>query len=239
MKLIGMLDSPFVRRVAVTLAARDIPFEHESISVFREMERFGAVNPLFKSPSLVADDGTILMESSVILHWIEGISGVPLLPDDPASRTRAARRVALGLVAAEKAVQIEYERKRPEHERTASWQERIAGQVATAWEAIEDGARRRSRSAGARRHHDRRGLGVRAVRDPGPCPAGALPETVRLCGRRRGAATLQALPGRRIADILCVILGRAKTRGSRSGKALSAPHSSRDGRIKPDHDELE
>lgn len=138
MKLIGMLDSPFVRRVAVTLAARSIPFEHESISVFREMERFAAVNPLLKSPSLIADDGTILMESSVILHWIEGISGVPLLPVDPASRTRAARRVALGLVAAEKAVQIEYERKRPEHERTASWQERIAGQVAAAWGAIEN-----------------------------------------------------------------------------------------------------
>ena len=40
MKLIGMLDSPFVRRVAVTLAARDIPFEHESISV---LPRDGAV----------------------------------------------------------------------------------------------------------------------------------------------------------------------------------------------------
>lgn len=137
MKLIGMLDSPFVRRVALTLAAHDVPFEHESVSVFRHLDRFGAVNPLLKSPSLIADDGTVLMESSVILHWLEGVAGLSLLPGDPAARTRAARRTALGLVAAEKAVQVEYERKRPEAERSASWQERIMGQVDAAWGAIE------------------------------------------------------------------------------------------------------
>lgn len=137
MKLIGMLDSPFVRRVALTLAAHDVPFEHESVSVFRHLDRFSAVNPLLKSPSLITDDGTVLMESSVILHWLEGVAGMSLLPAEPAARTRAARRVALGLIAAEKAVQVEYERKRPQAERSASWQERIVGQVDAAWGAIE------------------------------------------------------------------------------------------------------
>jgi hypothetical protein len=32
MRLIGMLDSPFVRRVAVTLEVLGVPFEHEAVS---------------------------------------------------------------------------------------------------------------------------------------------------------------------------------------------------------------
>ena len=40
MKLIGMLDSPYVRRVAITLKRLDIPFEHEALSVFRTFEQF-------------------------------------------------------------------------------------------------------------------------------------------------------------------------------------------------------
>lgn len=135
MKLIGMLDSPFVRRVALTLAAHDVPFEHESVSVFRHMDRFGAVNPLLKAPTLVADDGTVLMDSTVILHWLEGVADLSLFSRDIPTRTLAARRTALGLVAAEKAVQVEYERKRPHQ--SAAWLERVVAQVDAAWEAIE------------------------------------------------------------------------------------------------------
>jgi len=37
MQLIGMLDSPFVRRVAISLRLLDLPFEHRFLSVFRHM----------------------------------------------------------------------------------------------------------------------------------------------------------------------------------------------------------
>jgi hypothetical protein len=36
MQLIGMLDSPYVRRVAIALQLLGIPFEHRSLSVFRQ-----------------------------------------------------------------------------------------------------------------------------------------------------------------------------------------------------------
>ncbi len=36
MQLIGMLDSPYVRRVAISLKLLGLPFEHRSISVFRQ-----------------------------------------------------------------------------------------------------------------------------------------------------------------------------------------------------------
>lgn len=58
MRLIGMLDSPYVRRVAVSLQLLGLPFRHESLSVFRAYEQFRAINPVVKAPTLVCADGT-------------------------------------------------------------------------------------------------------------------------------------------------------------------------------------
>ena len=62
MQLIGMLDSPYVRRVAVALIVAKVPFEHRPISLFRHIDAFSAINPLLKAPTLVADDGTVLVD---------------------------------------------------------------------------------------------------------------------------------------------------------------------------------
>lgn len=46
MKLIGMLDSPYVRRVAVSLALYGVEFEHLPLSVFSAVEPFAKFNPV-------------------------------------------------------------------------------------------------------------------------------------------------------------------------------------------------
>lgn len=51
-QLLGLYDSPFVRRVAVTMHHYGIPFEHLSLSVFRHMDAMRPLNPLFKVPML-------------------------------------------------------------------------------------------------------------------------------------------------------------------------------------------
>src|SRR5687768_8252118 len=71
MKLIGMLDSPFVRRVAVSLEVLGVPFSHEAISVFSTFQKFKGINPVVKAPTLICDDGEMLMDSSLILQFIE------------------------------------------------------------------------------------------------------------------------------------------------------------------------
>ena len=38
MQLIGMMDSPYVRRVAIALHVLGIPFEHRSVSVFGQYD---------------------------------------------------------------------------------------------------------------------------------------------------------------------------------------------------------
>jgi hypothetical protein len=64
-----MLDSPYVRRVAIALLRLGLPFEHRPISLFRQIDEFAVVNPLLKAPTLVADDGTVLMDSTLIIDY--------------------------------------------------------------------------------------------------------------------------------------------------------------------------
>jgi len=140
MKLIGMLDSPYVRRVAVSLKRLGIAFEHESVSVFRGMERFREINPVIKAPTLVTDDGVVLMESSLILDYVEFLQGPGegLMPAQPAQRVRTLRLIGLALVAYEKAVQIYYERNlRPADIQHAPWVERVSAQLKTACAELE------------------------------------------------------------------------------------------------------
>lgn len=132
MLLVGMLDSPYVRRAAITGTLLGLPFEHRSVSVFRHMDEFRAINPLIKAPSLVADDGIVLTDSALIIQHMEDVAGRSLRPSDPAARTRDLSLTGIGLVAADKAVGVEYERKRPEPQRYAPWMERIVAQLEVA-----------------------------------------------------------------------------------------------------------
>ena len=112
MKLIGMLDSPYVRRVAVSLQLLDVPFEHQSLSVFRTFDQFRQINPVVKAPTLVTGDGTVLMDSTLILQYAETLAPPDrrLTPSDPAALLRSLRVLGLALAACDKGVQIVYER---------------------------------------------------------------------------------------------------------------------------------
>lgn len=138
MRLIGMLDSPYVRRVAVSLKVLDIPFVHESVSVFRHFEHFSSINPVVKAPTLVADDGTVLMDSSLILEHVEKLAPRSLMPEDAGAHTRALRQTGLALAACEKSVSIVYERNlRPEEKQHAPWLDRVTGQLRQAYMLLE------------------------------------------------------------------------------------------------------
>lgn len=136
MRLIGMLDSPYVRRVAISLKLLDLPFTHESVSVFRQFDHFRSINPVVKAPSFVTDDGIVLMDSALILEHIEKVSGRSLMPAAIGDHTRALRLIGLAMAACEKSVSIYYERNlRPAvHE---PWVERVTGQLLLAYELLE------------------------------------------------------------------------------------------------------
>jgi glutathione S-transferase len=140
MKLIGMLDSPYVRRVAICAKHLGIHLEHQSVSVFRHFEQFQQINPVVKAPTLVLDDGEVLMDSTLIIDYLEALAppGKSLMPDDLKQRLRALRVTGLALAACEKSVQLYYERSlRPAEIQFQPWVERVEGQLAAAYSALE------------------------------------------------------------------------------------------------------
>lgn len=140
MRLIGMLDSPYVRRVAISLKFMDIPFEHEPLSVFRQFETFAKVNPVVKAPTLVTDDGITLMDSTLILDYVERLVPMErrLTPADAPGHARAQRVIGLALAACEKTVQIVYELNlRPPEKQHQPWIDRVRGQLLAAYRLLE------------------------------------------------------------------------------------------------------
>ena len=140
MRLIGMLDSPYVRRTAISLACLGVPFTHEAVSVISTFEQFKRINPVVKAPTLVCDDGTVLMDSSLILQFAESAlaDGRSLWPTDAQALQGDMRAVGLALAACEKAVQTIYERKlRPTDKQHEPWLVRVQTQLAAALQGLE------------------------------------------------------------------------------------------------------
>lgn len=138
MQLVGMLDSPYVRRVAVALTLLDLPFEPLPLSVFSTFDAFGRINPVVKAPTLVCDDGGVLMDSTLILQWAATLSQRSLRPQGGPALQRDLRLTGLALAACDKAVQIVYERNlRPAEKQHAPWVDRVAGQLLAACALLE------------------------------------------------------------------------------------------------------
>jgi len=139
MQLIGMLDSPYVRRVAISLQLLGLPFEHRSVSVFRGFDEFSRINPVVKAPTLVCDDGGVLMDSTLIIDYAEALAAPrSLMPRAIAERQHVLQLTGLALAACEKSVQIIYERSlRPAEKQHAPWVARVQGQLAAAFVELE------------------------------------------------------------------------------------------------------
>lgn len=139
MQLIGYMDSPFVRRVAVTARFLGIPYEHREISIFRDFEQFRGVNPLVKVPTWICDDGQVLVDSTLIIDYLERRAGRGrLMPSDEADYIRALGIIGIGMVANEKTVQLIYEQQqRPASYQYPQWIERVQLQLTAAAELLE------------------------------------------------------------------------------------------------------
>lgn len=141
-KLIGMMDSPYVRRVAVSTELYGVAFESQPLSVFSTFEEFSRINPAVKAPTLVLENGTRLMDSSLILNYFEAQAAPErrLLPVTPDALANDLQTLGFILAAAEKAVQNVYEHNlRPAEKQHNPWIERITVQLLAAcreWNAL-------------------------------------------------------------------------------------------------------
>jgi glutathione S-transferase len=89
MKLYGANPSPFVRKVKVFLAEKNLPFEQEQTSPFPPSAEFRKLSPLGRIPAF-SDDGKVLADSSIICAYLERIHPQPALyPADAYDYARA------------------------------------------------------------------------------------------------------------------------------------------------------
>jgi glutathione S-transferase len=75
MILIGLYDSPFVRRVAIAPRLYGMSFEHRPWSTFGGGGEIAPYNPLRQVPTLVLDGGEALIESTAILGYLDELVG--------------------------------------------------------------------------------------------------------------------------------------------------------------------
>lgn len=113
MMLIGQYDSPFARRVGITLALYGFAFEHNKWSVFGNAEELGRVNPLIRVPTLVLDSGEALIETAAIIDYLDSLvpAAARLLPQDNPARYRCAKVVSLASGISDMAVRLFYEQR--------------------------------------------------------------------------------------------------------------------------------
>lgn len=139
MILVGQYDSPYVRRVAVSLRLLGFVYQHDTRSVFGDFDSMRQTNSVGRIPSLVLDDGEVLIDSGAILDWLDESVGPAraLLPRAGPERRRALRLVALATAVIDKAGASAYERIiRPAARRWPEWIARCRTQATGAIAAL-------------------------------------------------------------------------------------------------------
>jgi glutathione S-transferase len=121
MKLIGSKTSPYVRKVRILLAERQLRHEFVEESPWNADTTVPSYNPLNKVPALQLDDGESIYDSAVIAEYLDGISGGVYLPQQPAQRARVKRDEALGDGIADAGITAFLERKRDAARQDAAW----------------------------------------------------------------------------------------------------------------------
>ena len=140
MNLVGQFDSPFVRRVAITLHIYGFAFQRNTMSVFTNAAELSAINPLGRVPALLLDDGEVLIDSSAILDHLDEIAPPErrLMPDRGPDRRRVLQIVAIATGAADKAIALVYERLFHSPESISeTWNARCRGQMEKALGELE------------------------------------------------------------------------------------------------------
>jgi glutathione S-transferase len=139
MILIGQYDSPFVRRVAIALKLYGFPFEHRPWSTFSDADKIASYNPLRRVPTLALDGGDSLIESAIILDYLDERAGsehAMIAPTGP-ERRQCLKTCALATGLSDKAVSLLYERVLRKDHQSRIWVERCETQIGDVLDVLE------------------------------------------------------------------------------------------------------
>lgn len=83
---------PYARKVRIALNEKKLEFQLQRERVWERREEFLALNPAGEVPVLVEEDGTVIVDSTVICEYLdEAFPEIRLLAKDPQGRAEARR----------------------------------------------------------------------------------------------------------------------------------------------------
>jgi glutathione S-transferase len=131
MKLIGSLSSPYVRKVRIVLAEKQLDYQWLAEDVWAVDTTIQRSNPLGKVPCLILEDGRALYDSRVICQFLDlQPPAHSLIPDADTPRTEVLRWEALadGVLDAGVLMRLE-QTQREAAQRSDKWLTRQRGKV--------------------------------------------------------------------------------------------------------------
>jgi glutathione S-transferase len=132
MKVIGSLTSPFVRKVRIVMAEKKLDYQLELVDVWAS-NKAEAVSPLGKVPCLVMEAGEVMVDSRVIVEYLDTLSPVcRLIPERGRDRAEVRTWEALADGLLDSAVLARMEQTwtgRTEAQRSAAWVDRQLSKV--------------------------------------------------------------------------------------------------------------
>lgn len=130
MKLYISPTSPFARKARILAREKGLHVDEIEVNPWDSPLELLARNPLCKIPVLELADGSTLFDSRVIVEYLDGLAGAPLLPPSGKSRWAVLRWQALADGMTEAGVLRFKETQRPAAQRSPEW-------IARQGEAIE------------------------------------------------------------------------------------------------------
>lgn len=145
MKLHWSPRSPYVRKVMI--AAHELGLVGQ-IDCMRSVAAMSAPNPaimvdnpLSKIPTLVLDDGTVLIDSDVIVEYLDSLGGATLLPQAGHARWDALSRQALASGLTDVLILWRNEREKPTVQQSEAWLAAFATKTQATLDRFERDAR--------------------------------------------------------------------------------------------------
>jgi glutathione S-transferase len=142
MKLIGSLNSPYVRKVRIVMAEKKLDYQFVSEDVWGS-DAILASNPLGKVPCLVMEGGEAVFDSRVIVEYLDARSPLArLIPEPNRERTEVRNWEALADGMIDAAILARLEANWPgrtAEQRSQLWIDRQMKKIDASLEAISTG----------------------------------------------------------------------------------------------------
>ena len=142
MKLHYAETSPYVRKVMVVAHECGLADRLDLVATTPEtvVDDVKADNPLAQIPTLVTEGGERIFDSTVICEYLDAMAGTGIFERDGPGRWTALTRHALGQGLTDAVINRNRERRRPEAERSAAWDDKKRAEIGRTLDALEAAA---------------------------------------------------------------------------------------------------